>query len=284
MKGSDAVTRWKAFWCSLFITLFCLLPLYLLTVGGQLFGAQPVEETAEGVPVQSASPQDKLTLLLVLRDPAPAAVLLRLDAWGQRAQALVLPADTLLPAQEGRITLQECYAQAGPLQLRTALEAALGAPFERYLCVSADALAETFGEYAPVMNWHELGSIRDLALLRRLAFNGGEGAIAGNTAAALVRQCESPSAAAQLRAALYRAFLAESLPTLYGPAVELLRSEQELLTDITAVDIYGVERLLKLLAAAPPAVECAVPEGIVTADGWQLTDAGWQAMRALLAD
>ena len=29
------MSRWKAFFCSMLITLFCLLPLYLLVVGGQ---------------------------------------------------------------------------------------------------------------------------------------------------------------------------------------------------------------------------------------------------------
>lgn len=278
------MTRWKAFVCSLLVTLFCLLPLYLLTVGSRLFGARAVDESAAGVPVLTASPQDALTLLLVLREPGPAAVLLRLDAWQGRAECLVLPQDTLLPDGTGRITLEECFAAAGPLQLRTVLEKALGAEFERYLCLSGEALAAAFAEYAPMMHWHELGSLKDLALLRRLAFNGGEGAIASTTAAALVRRCDGGSAdTAALRAALYRAFLTEGLPTLSGPVTALLRSEEALLTDITAVDIYGIERLLTLLAAAPPTVECAVPEGISVRDGWQLTDAGWQSMKALLA-
>ncbi len=279
------MSRWKAFFCSMLITLFCLLPMYLLVVGGELFGTQAVDESAEGVPVLTPGENDKLTLLLVVNDAEPAAVLVRLDAWQRRAELLVLPGSTLLPQEGERITLAKCLAQAGPLQLRSVLETALGAEFERYLSLPADALTVLFSEYSPMMSWDELGSIRNLTLLRRFAFNGGEGVVSSGTAAALVRSCEDGDAAiARLRTALYRAFLTEALPTLTAPAVELLRSDAELLTDISAVDIYGVERLLTLLAADPPAVECAVPEGIVTAEGWQLTNAGWQAMQTLLAE
>ena len=95
---------------------------------------------------------------------------------------------------------------------------------------------------------------------------------------------DGDAAAAQLRAALYRAFLTEALPTLAKSAVGLLRSGEELLTDISAVDIYGVERLLTLLGQDPPAVTAGVPEGIAVREGWQLTDAGWDALRALLTD
>lgn len=279
------MSRWKAFLGSMLITLFCLLPTYLLVVGGELFGAQAVDESAGGVPVLTPGEDDKLTLLLVLNDAEPAAALVRLDAWQRRAEVLVLPGSTLLPQAEERTTLAKCLAQAGPLQLRSVLETALGAEFERYLSLSSNELTVLFSEYSPMMSWNELGSIRNLTLLRRFAFNGGEGVVSSSTAAALVRSCEDGDAAiAQLRAALYRAFLTEALPTLAAPAVELLRSDAELLTDISAVDIYGVERLLTLLAADPPAVECTVPEGIVTAEGWQLTNAGWQAMQVLLAD
>ncbi len=289
MKDGDAMTRWRAFFCSLLITLFCLFPLYLLVVGGALFGAQPVDETADGVPVLTPGEDDRLTLLLVLDGPEPAAALVRLDAWQRRAECLVLPANTLLPAAQAnaadRVTLAQCCQSAGPLQLRAVLEKALGLDFERYLCLSGDALAEVFAEYSPMMSWDALGELHDLALLRRLAFNGGEGAIASSTAAALVRQCEGSAAeAAALRAALYEAFLTEGLLSLSGSVTALLRSDEALLTDITAVDIYGVERLLTLLAADPPPVKCAVPEGIATRDGWQLTDAGWQALQALLTD
>ncbi len=279
------MSRWKAFFCSMLITLFCLLPLYLMIVGGQLFGAQAVDDTAEGVPVLTPGESDRLTLLLVVDDAVPAAVLVRLDAWQRRAELLVLPGSTLLPQENGRIQLQDCLAEAGPLQLRYTLEAALGSSFERYLCVPPNALIELFREYSPLMDWDELGSIRDLVLLRRFAFNGGEGVVSSSTAAALIRGNEDGEAAvAQLRASLYRAFLTEGLPTLAHPTVELLRSDETLLTDITAVDIYGVERLLTLLAAAPPTVESGVPEGITAAEGWQLTAAGWQSMRDLLAD
>lgn len=279
------MSRWKAFFCSMLITLFCLLPLYLLVVGGQLFGAQAVDETVGGVPVLTPGEDDRLTLLLVVDAPAPAAVLLRLDAWQRRAEIQVLPCDTLLPVEGGRITLQECLSDAGPLQLRRTLEAALGIQTERYLCLSAAALVELFREYSPLMDWDELGSIRDLALLRRFAFNGGEGVVSSGTAAALVRSNEDgDAAAAQLRAALYRAFLTEALPTLAAPVTGLLRSDAERLTDISAVDIYGVERLLTLLGQDPPAVTAGVPEGIAVREGWQLTDAGWDALRALLTD
>ena len=279
------MSRWKAFFCSMLITLFCLLPLYLLMLGGELFGTQAVDETVSGVPVLTPGEEDRLTLLLVIDDPAPAAVLMRLDAWRQRVELLVLPGDTLLPSEGGRVTLRDCLSETGPLQLRSALAEALGTDTERYLCLSSAALVELFREYSPLMEWEELGNIRDLVLLRRFAFNGGEGVVSSGTAAALVRGNEDgDAAAARLRAALYRAFLAEALPTLAGPAVELLRSDTELLTDISAVDIYGVERLLTLLGQAPPAVSADIPEGIAVREGWQLTDAGWDALRSLLAD
>lgn len=267
------------------VTLLCLGPLYLLFMGAQLFGTRPVEENVSGVPVLAAAPEDMLTLLLTVEGPTPGAALLRLDAWKGQAACLVLPADTLLPAGEGQRTVSELCAAAGPLQLCEALQQALGVAPQHWLSISADALAELFDAFSPVLDWQALGAIHDLTLLRRFAFNGGEGAITSSTAALLVRQCTGGTlATARLRAALYAAFLQEGLPQLEQPVIQLLRGEGEPLTDLGAVDIYGVQRLLRLLAADMPAVQCAVADGRATAQGWRLSEEGFAALRALLAE
>lgn len=275
--------RWRVFLYSMLITLFCLVPLYLLVIGNSLFGVQPADRPLDDVPVLTPGPQDSLTLLLVLDAPDAGAALVRLDAWQRRAECLVLPGNTLLPVQGQTMTLADCCAQAGPLQLRAALEETLGGGCERYLCLSTQQLAEVFAEFSPMLQWDDLGPIRDLALLRRFAFNGGEGALTSSTATLLVRQCRQGEAAvAGLRAVLYQAFLQEGLPALTEPVGALLRSDDQLLTDITAVDLYGVERLFELLAADPPPVSAGVPTGHDTAAGWKLDPAGLRQLRQLL--
>lgn len=277
------MTRWRAFLASALVTLFCLVPLYLLVIGGSLFGAEPAETAADGVPILTPTPQDSLTLLLVVEDAEPSAALVRLDAWQRRAECLLLPSDTLLEYDDRTLTLEQCMEEAGPLQLHTALQQMTGGSCERYLCLRGEQLAGVFDEFSPVVSWDDLGHIHDLALLRRFAFNGGQGALASNTAAILLRRCEGDAAEkATLRCALYTAFLQEGLTALREPVGRLLRQEEGLLTDISAVDFYGIERLLDLLAADVPAVACQVVSGRETARGLRLEQEGLAQLRALL--
>lgn len=277
------MARWRVFVCSGLVTLFCLVPLYLLLIGSSLFGATAVETPAEGVSITTPDPEDELTLLLVAQTPDPAAVLVRLDAWQQQAECLILPENTVLLQNGSPVTLTDCYASAGPLQLRSCLNETAGAAPERYLALSSDALAEVFGEFSPVMSWDELGEIKDLTLLRRFAFNGGQGALTSSTAALLLRQSGLNSAEqASLRAAIYGTFLQEGLTDLAEPVCTLLRSDEEMLTDITAVDIYGIERLLTLLADNPPKVTCTVVDGRSTKSGWEISQAGLTQLQQLL--
>lgn len=276
------MARWKVFLCSMLVTLFCLVPLYLLLIGGQLFGSAPAGAAAGSVPVEKAGPDDSLTLLLMT--DAPCTALVRLDAYGRRAELRVLPENTVLLSQGSPVTLEECRSEAGPLQVRRCLQETLGLGCERYLSLSAEQLADVFDEFAPVLSWNDLGPIRDLVVLRRFAFNGGQGAVASDTAALLLRQSGlTGKAQADLRAELYGAFLAEGLPQLSGPVCALLRSDEERLTDITAVDIYGIERLLNLLAADPPGVQCSVPDGRETAAGYELSQQGLEDLRRVFS-
>lgn len=280
------MTRAKAFWVSTLVTLFCLLPLYLLLVGGQVFGSETAQAEAgtEDVPKLTAKATDSLTLLLAVRGEVPGAALVRLDAWNRRADCLVLPSDTLLPREDGgEETVADCLATAGPLQCNAALERLTGIRCEKYLEVDADALAGVFEAVTPLVNWNSLGKVEDLALLRRFAFNGGEGTVSSGTAAALVRRSEADAVQlAALRASLYGAFLEEGLSALTEPVLMLLRSEPSLLTDISAVDLYGVERLLTLLAADLPPVTAAAAETQMTQKGRTLTEDGVRQITALL--
>ena len=273
------MTRAKAFWLSALVTLFCLLPLYLLLVGGQVFGSEAAQAEAgkEDVPKLTAGAADSLTLLLAVRGETPGAALVRLDAWQGRADCLVLPSDTLLPRADGEEeTLADCLAAAGPLQLNAALERLTGSRCEKYIELDADTLAGVFESVTPLVNWNSLGKVEDLALLRRFAFNGGEGTVSSGTAAVLVRRSEADAAQlAALRASLYGAFLEEGLPILKEPVLALLRSDDAPLTDISAVDLYGVERLLTLLAADLPPVTAAVPDTVVE-DGAEKKNAAAQ--------
>ena len=282
------MTRAKAFWVSALVTLFCLLPLYLLLVGGQVFGSETAraEAGAEEVPRLTAKQTDSLTLLLVTEGEKPGAALVRLDAWQKRAECLVLPSDTLLPrADGGEEPLSDCLASAGPLQLNAALERLTGSRCEKYLELDADALAGVFEAVTPIVNWNSLGKVEDLALLRRFAFNGGEGTVSSGTAAALVRRSEADAAQlAALRASLYGAFLEEGLPVLTQPVLGLLRAEDTPLTDLSAVDLYGVERLLTLLAADLPPVTSAAAETQMTQKGRTLTEDGVRQISALLKE
>lgn len=278
------MSRWRAFLASALVTLFCLVPLYLLVIGGSLFGAQPAELAADSVPILTPTPQDSLTLLLVVEDAGPAVALVRLDAWQRRAQCLLLPSDTLLEYDGQTCTPAQCMEQAGPLQLNAALQQMTGSGCERYLCLDAEQLAGVFDEFSPVVSWDGLGHIHDLALLRRFAFNGGQGALASGTAAVLLRRCEGDATEkAALRSTLYGAFLQEGLSALREPVGRLLRQEEGLLTDISAVDFYGIERLLDLLAADVPTVCCQVVSGRRTYRGWQLEEEGQAELQALLA-
>ncbi len=278
------MSRVRAFLASMLVTLFCLIPLYFIVIGVELFGARPAETAADQVPVLTPLETDQLTLLLVTQDDAGcAAALVRLDAWNRRAQVLTLPANLVLLLDGAPVTVRQCCAAAGPLQLRSALKETVGLDCHRYLSLTPEQLAGVFSEFSPVLSWDDLGPIRDITLLRRFAFNGGQGALASSTAALLLRQSEQGDLEnAGLRATLYGAFLQEGLPTLSAPVVELLRSDARLLTDITAVDIYGVERLLTLLAADPPAVTAGVPDGSLSRTGYEISEEGLAQLRELL--
>ena len=67
--------RWRVFLSSMLVTLFCLAPLYLLFIGGTLFGVQSAGTAAEGVSTLTPNAQDSLTLLLVVEEPSPSAAL-----------------------------------------------------------------------------------------------------------------------------------------------------------------------------------------------------------------
>ncbi len=278
------MSRWRAFLASMLITLFCLVPLYLIIIGSDLFGAQPADTPAQQVPVLTPLETDVLTLLLVTdSDTTPAAALVRLDAWQRRAEILVLPSNMVLLRDGAPVTVQRCCAAAGPLQLRAALKETLGVDCHRYLSLSGEELAAAFGEFSPVLDWDGLGPIKDITLLRRFAFNGGQGAVSSSTAALLLRRSEAgPVPLAQLRATLYGAFLQEGLPSLAEPVVGLLRSDARLFTDITAVDIYGIQRLLELLQASPPTVTAAIPDGRTAAAGYEISQTGLEQLRELL--
>ncbi|GEM_PF-3992646 len=288
------MSRFRIFLTSAIITLFCLIPIYMLVIGisGVETDSQAVAGEAQNVSKLSPTQEDTLTLLLVPRCEQTVAAMIRLDAWENRGEIMILPENTLLPVGEAEQTLKEAYDQRGPLQLRSSIEQLTGIDFERYLAPEHAALIELFRGVTPTMHWDELGQLQNLAMLRRFAYNGGQGTISAQSAALLLTQENTaPSLRAQLAANLFGAFLQQALShpplasdsDIAAASVEWFRSDQQLLTDISAVDIYGVERLFRLLMANPPEVTAQVVPGKITPQGYVLSSEGIARMTALLS-
>lgn len=240
----------RIFWASFFLTLAVIGPLLgLFAFWGvqQNRRAVQTQQAQSGVPIQRPG---SLSLLLAVADERPAFVLVRLDGAAPAFRLIVVPGESVVLDGQGHpITLAESYAAAGPARAGSLLAATLGIQLDRYLAATPAVWGQSFSglEQARV----NLSPLLDEAARRALGVAAVAQLDAGEAASLLQGTALTGPALGRLRTAVWQAFalqcqgsLAESVPQ------GLRRCSGDLLTDLTALDLEELGRVLAQLADA----------------------------------
>ena len=240
----------RIFWASFFLTLAVIGPLLgLFAFWGvqQNRRAVQTQQAQSGVPIQRPG---SLSLLLAVADERPAFVLVRLDGAAPAFRLIVVPGESVVLDGQGQpITLAEGYAAAGPARAGSLLAATLGIQLDRYLAATPAVWGQSLSglEQARV----NLSPLLDEAARRALGVAAVAQLDAGEAASLLQGTPLTGPALGRLRAAVWQAFalqcqgsLAESVPQ------GLRRCSGDLLTDLTALDLEELGRVLAQLADA----------------------------------
>lgn len=256
-------SRRELFLQSFFLTLLLMVPIILTTVFfvRQRSQQQLVQQTAgeqENIPVERGA-KDSFRLLLMVQRETPAFVLVRLDAPARRVTLCALPPNLEVSAPAGHTTLAECANAAGPgrvcqLLLRTLEEgqdaeetATLGVL--DYLCATPDCWQSCLGATVSVRfdtaalltadQWKAMGQQESIAVVT-----------AGETEeflSAMEKQLPTEPARANLRAALWEAFLRQNPAEVAALPAQLRQRSARLLTSLLAQDFAAVETTLDYL-------------------------------------
>lgn len=274
------------FFQSLIMTLLLLVPM----LGVVAFFAQQRQQQEQlrnvaagesGVAVAEGA-QNTLRLLLAVQGAQPSFVLLRVDAPEQKLTLCALPSSLLVAAPAGQTTLGDCYMAAGPARAAQLLRDTLGenAAPDAYFAATPDCYATLLGEVsarfdtAAVLPQAERSgdTVRELKV--------GE---AGELIAEL-QQGRAPQQQAEMRAAVWAAFLRQNPETLQTLVAAARQNSSRTLTDLRAQQLYELEDAFTWLATQPSlAVEYTVPTGSAATGGWALDEAGKTMLTELLA-
>lgn len=240
----------RIFWASFFLTLAVIGPLLgLFAFWGvqQNRRAVQTQQAQSGVPIQRPG---SLSLLLAVADERPAFVLVRLDGAAPAFRLVVVPGETVVLDGQGQpITLAESYAAAGPARAGNLLAATLGIQLDRYLAATPAVWGQSLSglEQARV----NLSPLLDEAQRRAL----GVAAVAQLDAAEAANLLQGTDLTGpplgRLRAAVWQAFALQSQGSLAEAVPQgLRRCSGDLLTDLTALDLEELGRVLAQLADA----------------------------------
>ena len=256
----DKTRGWQPFWAALGAALLVLLPL----VGGtilltrQSLRTKLAAKPQSGVAVRMPKTENQLTLLVCTAGEQPGFVLLYLNASQNCIRLAALPAETAIPFGQGEATLAQCYAAAAIADrygmLRVGFSGAL----------TADELAQC-------------------------GLSGGVQALSAREAQSLFSGWDKdgtlpPSHRAAARAAVWDAFFRQDLELLPTTLPAALRAHSsELLTDLTAQDLWTLESTLEFLANGNAAVSADALPGAwnPTRRFYGLTDASRASVQTL---
>ena len=271
---------WNPFWAALGAALLVLLP---LAGGTVLLSRQQLDQqlrqaahSQSSVPVQLPKATDQLTVLLCTAGPQPGFVLAYLNASQNCLHLLAIPAQLQVPFGEQTSTLAHCYAAAGPARCRQALASQLPLPEDtRYLALSAAVLERLSQRYGPIrVGFSGALTARELALCgRSTQVQGLSAAEAHNFLTQLEDQDLVPWAhRAAARAAVWDAFFRQNLELLPSTLPQGLEQvSSALLTDLTALDLATLERVLEFLANGQAVPQAQALPGRETGQGYALT-------------
>ena len=257
---------WKSFWTALWVSLLVLLPLVAGTAvlaQRQAAGRVRASESQSGVPVQLPREENHLTLLACVAGDDPAFVLLYLNADQNCIHLLAVPGQLAVPFSDGKASLADCYAAAGPARCLQGLRAVLDLPEDaHYLAATPETLAGLCDGYGSLrVGFSGALSPEELARFEQ----AGVGDWDGVSAHAFLEELAAslpPASTAAARAAVWDAFFRQNLDALPASLPDALRSASDsLLTGLTAADLLTLEDTLELLANGQAAVTSGVLPG-----------------------
>ena len=257
---------WKSFWTALWVSLLVLLPLVAGTAvlaQRQAAGRVRASESQSGVPVQLPREENHLTLLACVAGDDPAFVLLYLNADQNCIHLLAVPGQLAVPFSDGKASLADCYAAAGPARCLQGLRAVLDLPEDaHYLAATPETLAGLCDGYGSLrVGFSGALSPEELARFEQ----AGVGDWDGVSAHAFLEELAAslpPASTAAARAAVWDAFFRQNLDALPASLPGALRSASDsLLTDLTAADLLTLEDTLELLANGQASVASGVLPG-----------------------
>ena len=193
----------------------------------------------------------------------PAFVLLYLNADQNCIHLLAVPGQLAVPFSDGKASLADCYAAAGPARCLQGLRAVLDLPEDaHYLAATPETLAGLCDGYGSLrVGFSGALSPEELARFEQ----AGVGDWDGVSAHAFLEELAAslpPASTAAARAAVWDAFFRQNLDALPASLPDALRSASDsLLTDLTAADLLTLEDTLELLANGQAAVTSGVLPG-----------------------
>lgn len=288
-------SRTGVFWYSLGLTLLLLLPVvaataFFLQQRQQQNALRQAAAAQSGLRIEPGA-QDIWRLLLVVQQEEPAFVLARVDGPARTVTLCALPAELQVDAPAGTTTLGACANAAGPgraaqLLCKTVATGESASPSLYYLAATPACWADCAGADAVA----RVDTASLLSRTQRAALGYAEESVAetdAETAAALIAamqgELEEPAAKADVRAAVWAAFMRQN-PQLAAAVPQAWRSySARTLTDLLAADLAGMEDTLCYLTKQPSlTVDYLTAEAGMTGDEAYLTEDGLQTVRALL--
>lgn len=254
----------KAFWLSFAITMAVLIPL-IGVVGAlgmwQNRNMQPAQQQEQEIPVQKAGAQHVMNLLVVITGQEPGFVLIRLDAPKARVSVAALPSQTVLLQEGGKITLAQCYANAGPARAAEVLKQTLGIRINHYVALTPQSLTLAMSEVGTARV--NLTSLMTEEERKAAGFSGPVQEFGPGTALEFLQgQQIAGHRLAVLRGAVWEAFIRQNLDLLPNAVPQgLRRVSSSLLTDLSALDLYTLADTLEFLADREGMVEHSTVPG-----------------------
>ncbi|MEG2054021.1 MAG: hypothetical protein RR052_03685 [Oscillospiraceae bacterium] len=245
------MTKKKVFFISLFLTLGAILPIFVGAMVQRLANPIKVSETKTDIPILQPSKGDYKNILLATDGENKAFILFRLDAVQGVINGAVIPQNTVLLCNGTAKTLGTIQDETGPAEVANSLAETFKMRVDNYFEISAESLSKTANLLGSIhVNMSEFSGITDPTLLKKFAFNGGEGDIFASSACTLLSQIENDDIKkAALRAKVYTSFLHTESGT-EDFLVELLNSKTAV-SNIQPDEKESYKRIFNFLCKNP---------------------------------
>lgn len=266
VRGRDAgVNRAKAFWLAFGCTLLAVVPLYLFAAACSLAQMAPADTVQSGVPIVHPAAGDAKTLLVMTGESEPQTfALVRFDAVQNTLCVASAPAGAQVYCAQNATTLAAAVRDAGPAQAAAALAETLDIPVDNYLFCSSEKLAALCAGLGNAqLRLANYVSPDALAQLQLAVPGVGGLTLTPEMLLDVLAHGGVPRAAEpMLRAQGYLAFLSAGASSLSQTLPDALRgAAADVSTDLTAVQIYEYERILKFLDKQEPKTAAFVLPG-----------------------